>query len=199
MSLQVYEPEGIYLGPPTEPLGTLVQQWGEEADYFSQYTYNGIPLLGYFGLGFQVEQRADILAVDTGKVTEISIDEGGLDKYIKIDHWWGESLYALLGKVDIVSGQTIERGKKIATVGKSLADQNDKKKTCRFHFSIRIHPHNRFDGWGGFSDPLPYIESNAIIHVTDITLEPLSVATEKSTHFYPPLSLIDEKPYMRRP
>lgn len=199
MSIQVYEPEGIYLGQLTEPMGTLVQQWGENADYYNQYNYNGIPLLGYFGLGFQVEQRADVLAADTGRVTEISVDEGGLDKYIKIDHWWGESIYALLGKVNIVSGQTIERGKKIATVGKTLAGQNDKEKTSRFHFSIRIHPHNRFDGWGGFSDPLPYIEPDAIIYATDVTLEPLSVSAEKSSSLSSSLPLLDEKPYMRRP
>lgn len=195
MTIQHYEPEGIYLGQLTEPGGKLVQQWGDKADYFSQYSYNGIPLNGYFGLGFQIEMGSSILATDTGKVTEISIDEGGLDKYIKIDHWWGESIYALLGKSHITSGQTIERGMKIATSGITLLDSS---KTSRFHFSIRIHPYNRFDGWGGYSDPLPYMDPKDVVFISDVTLGSLNEEDISST-VYQPLNLQNELPYMRRP
>jgi len=190
LTLQEYEPEGIYLGQLTEPNGTLVQHWGEHVEYFSDYSYNGIALEGYFGLGFQVDPGANILAADMGKVTEISIDEGGLGKYIKIEHWWGESIYALLNKIYITSGQTVERGLKIASSGKTLIDS---EKKSRFHFSIRFHPYDRFDGWGGFSDPLPFMDPKNVLFMAD-SKNQYNLSDQSQ-----PLKLNNELPYMRRP
>jgi hypothetical protein len=31
------------------------------------------------------------------------------------------------------------------------------------HFAIRINPYQRTDGWGGFSDPLPYLPPNSFV------------------------------------
>jgi len=199
--MQAYQPEGIYLNQLTNPVGLLVQKWGEAKEYYAQYKYNGIHLAGYFGLGFQVEKGASVLAADTGRVMEISIDEGGLNKYIKIEHWWGESIYALLGKIHVVSGQTVERGNQIATVGKIFPQQVDGQKTNRFHFCLRIDPYDRFDGWGGFTDPLPYINPSSIIYLADTNSEQIS--TEKKDNekdsLYKPLPFVEELPYMRRP
>lgn len=197
--MQAYQPEGIYLNQLTNPVGLLVQKWGDAQDYYTQYKYNGIHLAGYFGLGFQVEQGASVLAADMGRVMEISIDEGGLNKYIKIEHWWGESIYALLGKIHVVSGQTVERGNPIAIVGKTFLQQTDGKKTNRFHFCLRIHPYDRFDGWGGFTDPLPYINPNSIIHISNIDSEQIAAEHKKKDCSYEPLPLVEELPYMRRP
>ena len=31
------------------------------------------------------------------------------------------------------------------------------------HFGIRINPYNRYDGWGGFCDPLPFLNPSNIL------------------------------------
>lgn len=187
MNNNLYEPEGIYFEQLTNPIGRVVQRWGESTEYYSQYKYNGITVSGYLGLGLQIDVDAEILAVDKGKVMEISIDEGGFGKYIKVAHWWGESIYALLGSIHVASGQTVVRGTTLATSGNSLPTQGDDSLTSRFHFGIRISPYNRYDGAGGFTDPLPYVAPTALQEAS--TVDGVDVT----------LPLMEELPYMRRP
>lgn len=190
MTKNLYDPEGIYFNQLTEPASLLVQSWGEETEYYSRYSYNGIALSGYFGVGLQVLPETAILAVDVGKVMEISIDEAGLGKYIKIVHWWGESIYALLDTIHVTSGQTITEGSMIATTGQVLPAKKEGKDTSRFHFGIRILPFNRHDGWGGYTDPLPYMAPDAI------RKQPLQLG---GAQLFERLPLSEEQPYMRRP
>ena len=185
----LYEPEGIYFDQLTNPIGRVVQRWGESPEHYSQFKYNGVTVSGYLGLGLQVQHDAEILAVGNGKVMEIGIDEGGFDKYIKVVHWWGESIYALLGSIHVASGQTVLRGTMLATIGYLLSTNSADKRTARFHFGIRISPYNRFDGGGGFTDPLPYVAPTAI----------QEQSTDPDTDTDSLLPLLEERPYMRRP
>lgn len=187
MTNNFYEPEGIYFEQLTNPSGHVIQRWGESSEYYSQFNYNGVAVLGYPGLGLVVQPDTEILAVDKGKVMEISIDEGGFGKYIKLTHWWGESIYALLGPIHVTSGQTVSRGTILAMCGNILFTDDEENYMSRFHFGIRISPYNRYDGRGGFADPLPYIAPTAI----------QGKPIEKGEA--PLLPLNDELPYMRRP
>lgn len=202
MAADLYEPEGIYFDQLTEPIGLIVQRWGDSSEYYAQYKYNGTSLSGYFGLGLQVQHDTAILAADAGKVMEINIDEGGLGKYIKVVHWWGESIYALLGTIHVAAGQTVTRGNNLATIGSSLTMASGAEHTSRFHFCVRILPFNRHDGWGGFTDPLPFIAPEAIIDPANgstFRVEEKSLIKPDEFDSIKLLPLEDERPYMRRP
>ena len=150
----LYEPEGIYLNLPYEGDGIVLQAWGLHADHYGEFTYNGIALKGHNGVDFGVSPFAPVLAVDDGRVSEISIDRGGFERYIKLEHHWGESLYAFIGDAAVDSGQNIARGLPLGNAG-AVIDANTS--FALLHFGIRIAPYNRFDGWGGFSNPILYM------------------------------------------
>lgn len=148
-----YEPEGVFLACPLDTSEAVVLQgWGENHAYHGQFTYNGVRLKGHPGIDLAAPPNALVVAVDQGRVSEISRDPAGLGRYVKIEHRWGESLYAQLGTIVVESGQSVKAGQEIAhteTLSRSFP--------IHLHFAIRIHPYNRFDGWGGFSDPTPFL------------------------------------------
>ena len=196
----LYEPEGIYLNPPVGATGWLLQRWGEHSEYYAQFTYNGIPLNGHTGLDFAVPAHSSVFAVDHGRVVEISYEPGGFERYLKLEHRWGESLYAFVGRVPVDSGQIVERGAEIAQMGGPTLDpafgpsgQDEHAATDEiwaagstlFHFAVRIAPFNRFDGYGGFTDPLPY-------------LNPGDIVIPDAPRAYQPHPMPVEKPAMRR-
>lgn len=177
-----YEPEGIYLGSPLEGSWPIVQGWGDHGAHYGQYRYNGIPLKGYMGLLFQVAPGTTVRAVDDGRVIAISVEAGGFERYIKVEHRWGESLLAHLGDIDVDAGQMVNRGQPIAWARRGTPP-------VYVHFGIRVAPYNRFDGWGGFTDPLPYMDPEWLP----------SPDAEWPTEENRPVSLLHETPGMRRP
>lgn len=182
----LYEPEGIYLYTPFAGRCPLVQFWGENAEYYSQYKYNGVPIKGHIGLDFVMPRGTNIYAADQGRVIEISYEAQGFGRYIKVDHSWGESLYAYLDEVTVDSGQIVARG---AWLGYS-GDGNGSVPP-HLHFGIRIKPYNRFDGWGGFADPLPFLSP------ADLLLPSEEEWNVPSNFNPPPMAL--ERLSMRRP
>jgi murein DD-endopeptidase MepM/ murein hydrolase activator NlpD len=153
----LYEPEGIYLNAPFDGTWPILQFWGSHAEYYAQFKYNGVPLKGHPGIDFGIDPGVTLVAVDSGRVVEISVEPGGFERYIKLEHRWGESLYARIGKIQVESGQSIKRGDPIALSGPPMDGQ-----PAHLHFAVRIAPFNRFDGWGGFSDPLPFLNPNSV-------------------------------------
>jgi murein DD-endopeptidase MepM/ murein hydrolase activator NlpD len=189
LAFGLYEPEGIYLHTPFEGRYTLVQFWGEHADYYAQFKYNGLALKGHLGLDFAMPRGTRILTVDAGRVTELSYERGGFGRYLKIEHTWGESLYANLDEIDVESGQIIQRGDLLGYSGASEGDGQTEQP--HLHFGIRIKPYNRFDGWGGFTDPLPYLSPTDFVFAEEIDPEETPIFTP------PPMAI--EKSGMRRP
>lgn len=184
-----HEPEGVFLIYPVETDKAIVLQgWGAHPAYHGKFTYNGVPLKGHPGLDLVAPPGALILAADQGRVSEIGRDVFGFGLYVKIEHRWGESLYAQLGQVLVESGKNVERRERIA-----MASSPPQKGVIHLHFAIRIFPYNRFDGWGGFSDPTPYL------YVTELTLLP--EAEDNPANFpegsFAPMTI--EKPGARRP
>lgn len=175
----LYEPEGIYLHPPFEGRGLIVQFWGDHPEFHAQFTYNGVPLKGHIGLDFALQPGTIIFSVDKGRVMEMSNEPGGFGRYLKVEHSWGESLYAHLGDINIDAGQVIGRGALLGYSG-----EGNPPTIAHLHLGIRIRPYNRFDGWGGFTDPLPYLSPDNLLFPDEVsnshaTFVPLTLALEK--------------------
>lgn len=181
----IYEPEGIYLSTPFDGSCPVLQFWGQYPDYYAQFRYNGIPLKGHIGIDFGMPVGSHIFAVDNGRVTEISFEAGGLERYIKLEHHWGESLYASIGELAVEAGKLVKRNEYIARVGRSR-----QAIAPHLHFGIRITPYNRYDGMGGFSDPLPFMNPSNII---------LPDQAEEDTPEFGPHPMVQERPGIRRP
>jgi murein DD-endopeptidase MepM/ murein hydrolase activator NlpD len=154
----IYEPEGIYLSTPFDGACPIQQFWGQHPDHYAQYRYNGIPLKGHIGVDFGMVPGTHLFAVDNGRVMEISFETGGFERYIKLEHRWGESFYAHIGEIAVEAGQLVKRNEYIARSGRPSSGLPP-----HLHFGIRIAPYNRFDGWGGFSDPLPFLNPSNIL------------------------------------
>jgi len=183
------EPEGIHLALPldTETV-QLLQGWGDNPGYHAQFTYNGVPLKGHPGLDLLTSPGASILAADRGRVIEISHEPGGLGRYVKVDHHWGESFYGQLGELLVETGQTVTRGDPLAR-----AELLRRPFPLHLHFAIRIHPFNRFDGWGGFNDPTPFL------YVVELTPPILETEDAVSTPSFMLPPMVVETKGLRRP
>jgi len=185
-----YEPEGIHLTMPVDSeTALLLQGWGDNPEYHGRFTYNGIRLKGHPGIDLAAPAGTDIRACDSGRIIEISNEAGGLGRSIKIEHRWGESLYAQIGEILVETGQVVERGQPIGR-----ADRVRRAFATHLHFAIRVHPYNRFDGWGGFSDPTPFLYGTDLLTVD---AENDGQAEQAHSHFLPPM--IEESPGLRRP
>ena len=190
-----YEPEGIYLSLPLDGEGQIVQSWGEHAEFYHNFRYNGVPLKGHNGVDFYTAPGTTILAVDEGRVMELGNELAGFGRYIKIEHSWGESLYANVGDILVDSGQIVRRNDQLAQSNSMTMHTA----TPYLHFSIRIKPYNRFDGWGGFSDPLPFLNPTQLAFV-DIEA-PIEIGSrqEKQSSTPPPHPMLQETERNRRP
>ena len=132
-----------------------------------------------------MEPGVALYAVDDGRVMEISNEVGGFERYIKVEHRWGESFYAHVGEILVEAGQRTKRNVCIAYSG-----INRHGVEPHLHFAIRTDPYNRLDGWGGFSDPLPYLNPDNILLPDD------EESAMRSVILHP---MAEETPSMRRP
>ncbi len=144
---------GVYLAAPYQGKFGIAQLWGENPAVYSQIGYDGVPLLGHNGVDFLTPTGTPLLATDNGVASEVvANDPTGFGNYVKLQHSWGESVYAHMLDFSIGQGQGVSRGQ---LLGRSGATGN--VTGPHLHFAIRINPYNRRDGWGGYSDPLPYM------------------------------------------
>lgn len=181
----LYEPEGIYLSTPFDGSHPIIQFWGQHPEAYAAYQYNGVPLKGHIGIDFALDPGSTLYAVDNGRVMEISHEANGFGRYLKIEHRWGESFFANIGSVSVEAGQKVKRNDAVAVSG-----GKGNSRRPHLHFAIRIAPFNRYDGWGGFTDPLPYMNpSNILLFEEDFD------AQEQ----FEPHPMAVEKPGMRRP
>lgn len=175
-----YEPEGIYLSTPFDGSHAIIQFWGQHPEHYAAYQYNGVALKGHIGIDFAIDPGNPLYAVDNGRVMEIGNEPNGFGRYIKVEHRWGESFLANIGTVTVDAGQMVKRNDQIATSGGQGQGQRP-----HLHFAIRIAPFNRYDGWGGFSDPLPYMNPSNILLLEEnfdeeLGFQPHPMAVEKS-------------------
>jgi len=147
-----------YLNAPFDGPFGIAQLWGENPDFYAQFNYDGVALHGHNGIDFLTPTGTLVYAVDGGEVAQAGFEPGGFGNYILLRHPWGESIYAHLDSAGVAPGQVVGRGQFIGRSGNTGASSGP-----HLHFAIRINPYNRADGWGGFSNPLPYLPPGSYI------------------------------------
>jgi len=181
-----------YLGLPFLGSFGISQLWGENPAIYSQFRYDNVPLRGHNGVDFTTPNDTPVVAVDNGVVAEaIMNDATGFGRYIKVNHGWGEAIYGHLNAIQVTPGQQVSRGSVLGASGNTGFSSGP-----HLHFAIRINPYSRTDGWGGYSDPLPYFDSAAMIlptYVADSTVT-RTVAPVQTPDGKPFKSLLAEKP-----
>lgn len=130
----------------------VTQVFGVNADYYKRFSVDGVPLKGHNGIDFGTPIGSNIVAVDVGRVVEVADDSDSYGRYIKMVHQWGESLYAHLSEAWWNVGNVVAKGDVIGRSGNTGNSSGP-----HLHFGLRVKPYNRRDGWGGYSDPLPYL------------------------------------------
>ncbi len=188
---------GAFLGMPFAELYGIGQLWGEHPDFYRRFSYDGVPLLGHNGIDFLTPADTALLAVEAGMALAIGYEEGGLGHYVLLAHTWGESLYAHLGRVDVAFGQRLRRGDPIGRSGSSGGSTGP-----HLHFAIRIHPYDRMDGWGGYADPLPYLNPERVIvpdYILDEALRIAPAVDGVEPARLQPSPMIDDQPGLIRP
>jgi murein DD-endopeptidase MepM/ murein hydrolase activator NlpD len=142
----------LYIATPFSGQSVITQLFGENPGYYSRYSYDGVPLIAHNGVDFGISTGTSVVATDAGQVIETGFEPMGFGNYILLAHGWGQSIYGHLNSISVQTGQQVGRGQ---TIGAS--DNTGASSGPHLHFAIRIHPFTRTDGWGGFSDPLPYM------------------------------------------
>jgi murein DD-endopeptidase MepM/ murein hydrolase activator NlpD len=129
-----------------------VQGWGSNTEFYARFKYDGVPLRGHNGLDFGLPVGTPLLAVDDAEVIRADFDPTGFGHFLLLDHAWGESLCAHLDRIDVRVKQFVEEGEQVGLSGNTGISTGP-----HLHFSIRVHPYERKDGWGGFCDPTPFM------------------------------------------
>lgn len=193
---------GRYLGAPFAGAFGVSQLWGENPHIYRNISYDGVPLKGHNGIDFLTPNGVTLLAVDDGVVEEAVInDPSGFGHYVKLRHAWGESIYAHMESFSVQVGQAVTRGQ---SLGRS--DNTGFSSGPHLHFAIRVNPYNRRDGWGGFTDPLPYMNPRDVqlpAYVLAVRSAQVSAAAAAAPAGFKPLSeapgYAPDQPGVRRP
>jgi murein DD-endopeptidase MepM/ murein hydrolase activator NlpD len=61
-------------------------------------------------------------------------------------------------KVGVKEGDKVKRGDTLGT-----GDNTGNSSGPHLHFGVRIHPNKRGDGWGGYADPIPFMNPDDVI------------------------------------
>ncbi|MFN8445246.1 MAG: M23 family metallopeptidase [Caldilineaceae bacterium] len=186
-----------YLGTPYQGQFAIAQMWGENTALYSQISYDGVALLGHNGVDFLTPTGTQLLAVDNGIAIEVvPNDPTGYGNYVKLQHSWGETIYGHMLDFAVTQGQAVQRGQ---TIGRS--GQSGNVTGPHLHLAIRINPYDRRNGWGGYSDPLPYLNpADYQLPFYVLTAQQRSAAKITSTkRVFPGLGYALDKPNLRRP
>ena len=119
----------------------ITQGFGEHPEWYSRFTYDGVPLKGHNGIDFGVPTGTEIEAADDGTVIENSYDPNGFGYYVKLGHSWGESLYAHLSKPGDSAVSTSQPMRAGQVVG--LSDDSGFSTGPHLHFGIRVNSYRQ--------------------------------------------------------
>lgn len=152
---------GIMLTRPVHASICVSQNWGENPDYYVQIQGYEVPLRGHNGRDYAATEGSSVVACDDGVVERADMDPWGFGNICVIRHSWGKSYYAHLSGFDTSVGTPVRRGQHIARSGKTgLGMGVGGAGQDHLHFSIKIDGQDdRSNGWGGFTDPTPYMDN----------------------------------------
>lgn len=175
----------INLGKPFEGRHRVTQLMADRPEFYSKYSYDGVRLRGHNGVDFGTPNGTKLLATDDGEVAQVGYEANGFGHFVKLVHHWGESVYAHMEKVNVKVGDKVKRGDVLGP-----SDNTGNSSGPHLHFGVRIHPNKRGDGWGGYSDPIPFMNPADVIIPDDIR----SVGPE-----LPPPGMAPDAPGYERP
>ena len=147
----------ISLGVPYSGNHPISQLWGENPQVYGSFKYDGVALKGHNGIDIATPVGTQILAADAGTVTNADFLPGGYGNWVRVTHRWGHSDYAHLNRSTVRPGQAVGKGTVLGESGNSGNSTGP-----HLHFSIRIDPYSRQDGWGGFCDPMSFLDSSKL-------------------------------------
>ncbi len=161
---------------PFDGTHRLTQGFGENPDVYARF---GIP--GHNGIDFSMPTGTSILAVDAGKVIAKVEDPEGFGKYIKLQHSWGQTLYAHLNEFKIRKNQKVQAGQEIGLSGNTGFSTGP-----HLHFGMRVDPYSTSDGWNGYTNPQRFLiwpggnDSDARVQELQKQLEEAQQALQKA-------------------
>lgn len=131
----------------------VLLRFGDRPDLFNQVSHAGTPLRGHPGIDFALPEGTPVVAIQHGVVLEVRDEPQGYGHSVVLGHRWGQSLYAHLSEVRVQEGQQVGASQIIG-----LSGSGGPNAAAHLHFGIRLSPYFVNDGWGGFTDPMPYLE-----------------------------------------
>jgi len=113
---------------------------------YREYMYEGVLQKGYHhGIDFGLPVGTPMIASKKGTVTRVQYSPDSYGHWIEIDHGKGfKTRYAHLNSTQVVVGDVVEQGQRIALSGNS-----GKSTGAHLHFEIRINDNT--------VDPLPFL------------------------------------------
>ena len=126
----------------------LTQGFGERPEVYRARF--GLP--GHNGIDWGMPIGTPILAVDGGKVIVRHTSATGFGRYIKLQHPWGQSLYAHLSEFKVKVGDVLESGQMVGLSGNSGFSTGP-----HLHFGMRVNPYSKGDGWYGYTNPHRFV------------------------------------------
>lgn len=148
----------INLGKPFEGKHRVTQLFADRPEVYKVFSYDGVPLRGHNGVDFGTPNGTKLLATDDGEVVQVGYEAKGFGNFVKLSHVWGESVYAHMEKVSVKEGDKVARGDALG-----LSDNTGNSSGPHLHFGVRIFPNKRGDGWGGYHDPIPFMNPADVI------------------------------------
>lgn len=140
----------------TFPFGAVPAD-GEMQKKFKEWEING-----HDGIDFGLPEGTEVIAVDTGIVTQ-SGENGDFGISITIKHAWGTSLYAHLRDVSVTIDEHVKEGTGIGHSG-----QTEYSIGPHLHFGIKPTGPDAANGYLGFVDPMPFFtnkgKSNTLLN-----------------------------------
>ncbi len=130
---------------------TVQQPFGANSALHRQMLINGLPLLGHEGMDLRASPGAAVRAVQAGSVLRAETNHPRYGAVVLLGHEWGQTVYGELGRISVAPGATVKAGEAIGALAEGTAEPP------QLHFGLRIRPFALDDGWGGSSDPAPYL------------------------------------------
>ena len=141
-------PKRVLTPLPFEGEFHLTQAFGE-----NPHLYRRLNLPGHNGLDWGMPEGVEILAVDEGFVIRVEERPEGFGKHVKIQHKWGQTLYAHLSEFRVVMNQPVKQGDIIGLSGDTGFSTGP-----HLHFGMRVKPYDLNDGWYGYTNPQRYLQ-----------------------------------------
>ncbi|RME81900.1 MAG: M23 family metallopeptidase [Caldilineae bacterium] len=132
---------------PFEGQQRLTQGFGE-----NPAVYKRLGLPGHNGIDWGMPVGTPILAVDDGEVILRKDDPEGFGLHIKLQHDWGQSLYAHLSEFKVRLHDRVSAGDVIGLSGDTGFSTGP-----HLHFGLRVKPYRTDDGWNGYTNPQRFL------------------------------------------